>query len=360
MDDSGSLGREAGPSDAVMRSRLEPWLRTQLSAPDLRVAGLSIPGNGASNITGLIEVEGHPGVERLVLRTVAPGAGQLYETYDLSRQYRVVEQLAPTGIRVPSLVGYEADTSVLGSEFYVMFDTGGRSVPERPSYHDAGWFVALGDAGQRRVWMDAIDIIGVIHGLDWEALGLSFLADPGSATDHNRAFVQRHSGHLEWMERRTGRTFPRLRSVFDWLEDNFPTDSPTSLLWADAKLGNLMIDGSEIVGVLDWEHATIGPSLYDLANWMVFDRLMSIGADVDRIPGLPDREETIGRYEQATGRPAADVDYFELFSAVRLANVVCGMAPDLVAAGFVPESFIEDNAGTRVLQFQLDAMGLDL
>jgi hypothetical protein len=97
-----------------------------------------------------------------------------------------------------------------------------------------------------------------------------------------------------------------------------------------------------------------------LANWLIFDRLMSDGSGVARLPSLPDRDDTIRHYEAATGRPAADVEYFELFSAVRLANVVCGLAPGLVAAGHVPASFADDNAGTQIMEAQIATMGLDL
>jgi aminoglycoside phosphotransferase (APT) family kinase protein len=184
-------------------------------------------------------------------------------------------------------------------------------------------------------------------------------ADQGGVS-HNGRFLERHSRHLTWMEQRNGTSYPRLRRVFDWLESNFPEDAHTGLLWADAKLGNLMVDHTEIVGVLDWEHCTIGPLLYDLANWMVFDRLMSDGAGVPRAPGLPERSETLRRYEEATGYSTEGIEYFELFSAVRLSNVTCGLAPGLIAAGLVPADFGERNAALTVMDRQLQSMGLDL
>jgi aminoglycoside phosphotransferase (APT) family kinase protein len=351
------MSRALGISEEELAGRLEPWLQERLGS-GTQLRSVRIPDNGASNLTGVIEIG--PGPRRLVLRTVSLSADQLYETYDLEKQYRVMDRLAQTGIKVPKLLAFEADPTVFGREFYVMFDTGGRAVPEQPSYHQSGWFADASPEEQRGVWFGGIDAIASVHNLDWVGLDLDFVAPTEPGRDMNERWLHRHSNHLRWMERRNDRTYPRLRQVFDWLEDNFPPSTPTGLLWADAKLGNLMIANSEIVGVLDWEHCTIGPLLYDLANWMVFDRLMSSGAGVERLAALPSRTETIARYESATGRPTADVEYFELLSAVRLANVVCGMAPGLIASGRFPEHFADHNAGTIAMESQLASMGLEL
>jgi aminoglycoside phosphotransferase (APT) family kinase protein len=355
-----------GYSEDEMTDLLARWLRAQLSrAENLRVVGVSVPGNGASNVTGLIEakwslggVEQH---QRLVLRTTSAANDQLFESYDLAKQYEIMRCLGSTDIRVPRLLAYEGDPRWLGRDFYVMYNTGGQAVADGPPYHVSGWFAELSAAEQCEVWMQAVETIGAIHRLDWEALGLGFVASAEEAGDgYNDRFVKGHSRHLTWMERRNRTSYPRLRRVFDWLENNFPGDARTGLVWADAKLGNLMVDHTEIVGVLDWEHCTIGPVLYDLANWMVFDRLMCDGAGVPRARGLPERSQTLRRYENATGYSTEGIEYFELFSAVRLSNVTCGLAPGLIAAGLVPADFGERNAALTVMDHQLQHMGLDL
>jgi aminoglycoside phosphotransferase (APT) family kinase protein len=355
-----------GYSEDQMTQLLEKWLQPRLpDAEDVRVLDVSLPTNGASNVTGLINAEWSVGGvkqhQHLVLRTTSASNDQLYETYDLTKQYEIMRCLGSTDIRVPRLLGYEDDPSWLGRDFYIMYNTGGRAVAERPSYHEAGWFADLSAPDQYELWMHGVETIGAIHRLDWEALGLGFVAsDAHAGVGHNVRFLERHSRHLAWMEQRNGRTYPRLRRVFDWLESNFPTQARTGFLWADAKLGNLMIDHTEIVGVLDWEHCTVGPILYDLANWMIFDSLMSYGAKVPRAPGLPERTETLRRYEDVTGYSTEGIEYFELFSAVRLSNVTCGLAPGLIAAGLVPADFGESNAALTVMDRQLQDMGLDL
>lgn len=347
----------------VLVERLERWLQGHLpEAQGIAIAGVELPDNGASNLTGLIDAgwkeSGALRNERLVLRTVSNQPDKLYENYDLAKQYRIMDRLKDTPVLVPRLLAYEPDTSVIGREFYVMYNTGGKSVPENPSYHSSGWFAELTDRERLAIWTQAIGSIATIHQLDWQALGLGFVVDEGSEGSVSDQFLARHSGLLHWMERRNGKEYPRLRRIFDWLELNFPRETPIGLLWADAKLGNLMVDQSKVVGVLDWEHCTVGPRLYDVANWLVFDRLMSQGVGVPRLSGLPDREESIKMYELAGGTGGEDIAYFELFSAVRLSNVMYGVAARLIAAGLVDAEFEENNSAARILNAQLESMGL--
>ena len=344
---------------------LQLWLQKQL--PDrvgLQVVTVSLPDNGASNITGIIElawrVDETQKRDILILRTVSLKGVQLYEHYDLKKQYQIMACLAATQINVPRLLGYEADTSFIGREFYVMFNTGGRSISENPPYHLGGWFSEVSADEHHSVWTQGVEAIANIHCLDWQSLGLGFLSDAKNNAEINARFIAHHSGLLSWMERRNNIAYPRLRKVFDWLEANFPQDTHTGLVWGDAKLGNLMIEGDQVVGVLDWEHCTLGPQLYDLANWMIFDRQLSEGMGVPRLAGLPERAETIACWERTTGLNAKDIAYFELFSSVRLTNVVCGMAPELIASGLVGADFGENNVAITVLNNQLASMGLSL
>jgi aminoglycoside phosphotransferase (APT) family kinase protein len=360
---SSGMGAAIGVPEDQLIDSLQSWLQVHLSrAQSVRVDGVDLPNNGASNLTGIIRARWTDGdverQERFVLRTISASADQLYETYDLGKQYRIMECLANAEVKVPRLLAYETDTSLLGREFYVMYNTGGQAVPEGPSYHESGWFAELTDDQRGKVWMESIDSIGAIHRLDWQALGLGFVANAAASGDINDQFLARHSDLLHWMERRNDKSYPRLRRIYDWMEANYPRNTPTSMLWADAKLGNVMVENAKVIGILDWEHCTLGPCLYDVANWIIFDRLMSVGIGIPRLTGLPEQNETVRRYEAASGLPGTDIAYFELFSAVRLVNVNYGVAPRLIAAGRVKEGWEHNNTSVTILNNQLESMGL--
>lgn len=61
---------------------------------------------------------------------------------------------------------------------------------------------------------------------------------------------------------------PRLGELLRWYEHHLPPDR-SSLVHGDYKFDNLIFHGAEsrVIGVLDWEMATIGHPLSDLANF---------------------------------------------------------------------------------------------
>jgi aminoglycoside phosphotransferase (APT) family kinase protein len=50
-----------------------------------------------------------------------------------------------------------------------------------------------------------------------------------------------------------------------WLEDNCPPEAPPVLNHGDYRMGNLLVEGSRLTGVLDWEIAHFGDAHEDLA-----------------------------------------------------------------------------------------------
>ena len=49
------------------------------------------------------------------------------------------------------------------------------------------------------------------------------------------------------------------------------------------------------------------------------DEFARVSAEGSLLEGFPSRTEIVGIFEQASGRRAGDIDYFELLAAVRLA-----------------------------------------
>ena len=81
------------------------------------------------------------------------------------------------------------------------------------------------------------------------------------------------------------------------------------LLWGDARIGNIIFDGTRPAAVLDWEMVTLGSPEMDLA-WSIFlDRHHSEGMGLPRLEGFPSYEETVERYEALTGFEVQDLHY---------------------------------------------------
>ena len=88
--------------------------------------------------------------------------------------------------------------------------------------------------------------------------------------------------------------------AFRWLAANRPAPSPSRLVHGDYRMGNLIVDGSELAAVLDWELVHIGEVYEDLAWFCI--RAWRFGAPADRAAGgLGSVEDFLAAYEQAGG-----------------------------------------------------------
>lgn len=112
-----------------------------------------------------------------------------------------------------------------------------------------------------------------------------------------------------------------------------PRDRGT-LVHGDYKIDNLIFHKSEprVIGILDWEMATIGHPLSDFCNlsspWILE------GADSQlevfqsgQVPGLPTREDCLRWYSEVAGyHPAEDILWGDAFFAFRGSVIMQGIA----------------------------------
>src|SRR5262249_25797247 len=99
----------------------------------------------------------------------------------------------------------------------------------------------------------------------------------------------------------------------------------------DFRLDNLVLDPSDptrIVGVLDWEMATIGDPLMDLGNSLAY--WVEAGDDpIARAtrrqpthqPGMLTRREVVRLYGERTGLATEDFAFYEVYGLFRLAVI---------------------------------------
>jgi aminoglycoside phosphotransferase (APT) family kinase protein len=175
-----------------------------------------------------------------------------------------------------------------------------------------------------------VDTLAAIHGVDWRAVGLD---DFGPAEGYLDRQVGLWREQLEeWLLPRTEerRELPAVREVADWLAANTPSEADGTLVHGDYKLDNVMFGPGlppELVGVFDWEMATVGDPLADLGWLLLFwpqsadpdhgipDALLP---DVTTREGYPSRRELVERYEAATGREFVDQRFYRALAAYKI------------------------------------------
>ncbi|MGH9124761.1 MAG: phosphotransferase family protein [Acidimicrobiales bacterium] len=326
-DKPGDLVDEPGevrPEDAFDVAAAHRWISRQVEGiseqgplPEVR----QFPG-GASNLTYLLRYSDRD----LVLRR-PPSGHKAASAHDMGREYRVQKALAGWYRYVPEVLALCGDPSVIGSPFYVMTRVNGLILrKELPPGLDVP--PAAAGALARR----AVDCLVELHQVDPEEAGLGDLG-------RGAGYVARQIAG--WSDRyRRARTpdVPDFEAVAAWLDRHQPPDVAICLIHNDFRLDNLVLrtersgPNFRVVGVLDWEMATLGDPMMDLgavlSYWVQADddeALRRFKLQPSDLPGMPSRHELATYYCEQTGRSAGttgDWTFYEVFGLFRLAGIM--------------------------------------
>jgi len=315
----------------MLRDGLARWLgQAYPRSPSPVIEELRHASAGWSNETLVVAI-GDPGTpdptappvpERLVVR-LPPLRSSFPDPDDPGRQAALHEAVAAAGVPAPAPVTVVADERWLGVPFVVMPFVAGHVPGQAPVFDP--WVTESSAADQRALYDNFIDTVTAVNRIEWLRAGLGPLlrggtTPAGAPTGSLGAELDWWAGYLSWSL--DGIPLPGLVAALDWCRANRPAVEPApSLLWGDPRLGNLVVgEDRVVVGVLDWEMASVGPAELDLGWLLAIEWSMNelIGR---RVRGFPDRAQTISRYEERLGRPVADVEWHEVFALVRSAAI---------------------------------------
>lgn len=274
---------------------------------------LQFPG-GHSNLTYLVRRGG----DELVLRR-PPFGSKVKSAHDMGREHTVLSALAPVYAQAPRPIALCRDDAVMGCTFYLMERRTGvilrKDVP-------AG--VNLDAATARRLCELLIDALAELHAVDFRAAGLGDLGRP-------HGYVRRQVEG--WTERYHGsRTddLPGVLEVAAWLAAHQPADGAPALIHNDWKFDNVIFDDglTRVVGVLDWEMATVGDPLMDLGTSVSYwveagdpQPMHMLRFGLTHLPGMMSRREVVARYAAAAGRPVDDAVFYYAYGLFKTAVV---------------------------------------
>ncbi|MBL0122988.1 MAG: phosphotransferase family protein [Betaproteobacteria bacterium] len=339
---------------ARLSSALSAWLAARhRDAQGISISNVRNPAQGFSNETRLLDLHwtrnGQPQMQPLVLRIESREPGTFPE-YDVSVQYHCMENLRDSAVPVPGLFGFEQEAGLLGARFYLMERIDGLVPNENPLYHVEGWMHELTPDGRAALWMEGIDLVAAVADADISGGRFDFLDQRKFGATPLDQMLGYFRNHMLWAES-LNRPYPHLHRACDWLYANRPANQPVGLCWGDAKLGNCVYRDGRLVAALDWEGAHLGSPVADLAWWLTIDRCLSQGDGVPRLEGLPDRDKSVARWESASGRRADNLEYYEVFSAFKLASIMARIGTVFGQRGLLPKGFQmdTDNGAANVL-----------
>jgi aminoglycoside phosphotransferase (APT) family kinase protein len=295
--------------DAALAEGLGRWFARHRGLADARVANLSRPSAGYSSETLFVDVSwsNDKGQHRdsLVVRMAPPVVGT-FANYDLVPQWQAQMAASLVGVPVPDPV-LETDPAWVGAAFILMPRVDGHIVGAMA--HRDPWLKGLTPQARGLVHDGVLTTLAAIHRSDFEGA-------PAVPRRNNDAELDFWEEYLAWSCH--GRPVPALVRALAWCREHRPADEPTaSLLWGDVRLENMVLgDDGRVQAVLDWDMTSVGAPEHDLAWFTSLDLTMHrlFGT---RAEGFPDRNETVARFEQLSGRPVQDLAWYETLAMLR-------------------------------------------
>jgi aminoglycoside phosphotransferase (APT) family kinase protein len=308
--------RPVREEDAFDVARIDGFLKAHIDGLEGTPMVAQFPG-GASNLTYLISYADR----ELVLRRPPAGA-KAKAAHDMLREARIMAALRGSYPYVPAILARCDDAAVIGSDFYVMERLRG-SILRRDLPAELG----LDAEGVRKLCLTFIDRLIELHRIDVTQAGLQDLGK-------GEGYIARQvSGWSERYRQAMTEGADACDDVMAWLAANQPPrDNASCIIHNDYRFDNVVLDPADplqVIGVLDWEMATIGDPLMDLggslAYWVQADDdpvFQSFRRQPTHEAGMLTRREVIAYYGQQSGLDVSAFGFYEAFGLFRLMVII--------------------------------------
>jgi aminoglycoside phosphotransferase (APT) family kinase protein len=321
-----------------LRAHLEPVIGPQAQTLEVN----QFPG-GHSNLTYLLS----SGKESWVLRR-PPYGSKVKSAHDMSREYRILSALKNVFPYGPVPIHFCDDHDVIGCDFYLMNYIQGLVIRRDYPSH-----LGLSPSQIRQQLLNFFDVLSELHSVDLVEAGLDNFGKP-------EGYVQRQVDGWcrRWRDAVTPDTV-NVDATMQWLQDNMPAESgKASVIHNDYKLDNVIFSAEnplQVIGVLDWEMATVGDPLMDLGctlgYWVqtsdpdFFRESRTMPSDIE---GAPGRGEIIQRFQEKTGLSVDNFPFYFCFGLFRLCVIgqqiyyryYHGHTKDERFAGFLKKAYV--------------------
>ena len=254
-------------------------------------AALGVPVSDAVQLAGGASkeawaVDTADGRELLVRRA---GGGVIHEgTLSLRDEFEVLVATREAGVRVPEPIAYLG--AVEGREAFAMERVHGETIGRR-----------IVKSPPAALAVEMAEELAKIHAIPLERLPFLRDADP----------FETFYAELDSVEE----PHPAIELGLHWARERIPLGRERVVGHGDFRIGNLVVDETGLVAVLDWEFAHVSDPAEDVAWPLV--RAWRFGRDELRLGGIGDVEPYLGRYAELTGR---EISLDELYAWEVLGN----------------------------------------
>lgn len=192
------------------------------------------------------------------------------------------------------------------------------------------------------------EILGRIHGLDWQAAGLAeqlARVEPAHLVEETWALYRDFQVPI-----------PMIDYTWRWLRDNLPQHSRLTLVHGDFRNGNLMVTPKGVNAVLDWELAQIGDPVRDL-GWLCVNS-WRFGNSSLPVGGFGQLDDLLSGYRETSGIDVSkeELRFWQVFGSFWWAMATLQMASSW-RSGETP-SLERPVIGRRSSEAQMDCVNL--
>lgn len=298
--------------DDATRDALRAFLEARGIAPGpMTIAPI---GDGHSNLTFRVDGESRA----MVLRRpppppLPPGSN------DVLREASYLSVVGGAGLPVPEVLATGETGDVFDVPFYIMGMIDGVVLTEQRG-------APLDYPGAAPAMAKAlVAAMAQLHAIDWAQTPLAAKARP-------EAFNLRHFKIFRRMvDDGQGGVLPPYAAVAAWLEANVPEPSGACVIHNDLRLGNVMWAPqapARIAAILDWELATVGDPLLDLAYLVcsvpregeTHTPVQDLSAALIA-PDMPEPDALVAHYFERTGRIPAHMAWYQAMVLFKLATL---------------------------------------
>lgn len=306
----------------------------------LRLERLS---GGASQETYRIVIQGAHGERLLAMRRAAGGEeGEITAQHPgLAVEAKLMQVARDHGVPEPEVFHVLQPEDGIGAGF-IMEWLEGEALGAR--------IVKAPELAQIRPHLARMfgETLARIHGIDLEVSGLKQHLQHLSPEDYVQQTWERYQAYETPQ--------PMIDFTARWLLDHLPKSYTPSLVHNDYRNGNVMVDASGMVAVLDWEVAHIGDPMRDL-GWMLCHSWRFGRAHLP-VGGFGQAEDFFAGYESVSGQPVdrEAVKFWQVFGSFWWAVGCLGMAEHFRNG---PDQSVErPGIGRRSSECQVDCVNL--
>ncbi len=307
--------REVRKEDSLDLKTVDEYIKSVL--PDLK-GNLSIKQytGGASNLTYELSYAN----KKLILRKPPKGV-VVKSAHDMGREYSVMESLKPYYPTVPKVISFCNDSRIIGSDFFIMEKIEG--IIPRANFPKG---LLKNEQETKILCTNVLDKLIELHSIDIKTSGLDkFGKGVGYCSRQIEGWSERYRKAKTW-------NTPTFTCVMDWLKSNIPKTEKLCFIHNDFRFDNVVLDPqnpTRVIGILDWEMATVGDPLMDLGNSLAYwvqenDHFFykMFRRQPTHVPGMLSRNQVIEYYQKNTGITFENFIFYEIYGLFRLAVII--------------------------------------